>query len=529
MKYLLTILFLFTLQSSWSQDKTITTKPVDVTVYLQSAKVTEHGSVNLSKGKNILKISGLSNFIDTNTYQIGFSNGAKLLSVTAATNYLKADEFTKEEQVLKDKKEELELNLAFKKAEEQALSGELNVIEENRKIGNADQGWTTIQLTNLANFYASRTLEINKKQIILKKEIKKLNKQIAQIRKQLQETTSQRNENRQELILEVEAPGSMTSKLSLTYIVQNAGWQPYYDIRAISLEKPLTIVTKGRIYQNTGKDWNQVKLKVSTYLPKSNQNRPILNPFFVREQRIVVRNDMELEEVVVEDASPINSMQMRKKSALSGVPVTQVVEQQFNVAYNLTSSQTITSSGKGQTVILDNKEVEADYVYHTVPKLTEEVFLLANIKNWQSLNLMLTEANIYFEGNFIGKTTINPNYTKEEYPLSLGVDERIIVKRRLLDNLRTKKTLSSKKVDVFAYEVNLRNNGPKAINLEILDQVPISQNNRIEIEKLELARGDYDKGTGSILWKKSIPRGGSDVFRFSYEVKYPKDMVLQYY
>ena len=168
-------------------------------------------------------------------------------------------------------------------------------------------------------------------------------------------------------------------------------------------------------------------------------------------------------------------------------------------------------------------------VYHTVPKLKQDVFLLAKIKNWQSLNLLLTEANIYFEGNFIGKTTINPNYLKDEYPLSLGIDERVVVKHRLVDNLGTKRTLSTKKVENFGYEITLRNNGPKTIKVEILDQVPISQNNKIEVAILEAAGGDFDKKTGSILWEKTLSRGSKETLTFSYEVKSPKDMVLQYY
>ncbi|NER18885.1 DUF4139 domain-containing protein [Spongiivirga citrea] len=529
MRQLLLIIFLGVFTNGYCQEKTVATTPTDVTVYLRSAKVAEQGKVSLLKGKNTLKIKNLSNYIDSNTYQIGLSNGATLLSVTPATDYLKADEFTDEEKELINQKETLQVSLEIKQATEKTLAGELNLIEENRKIGNNEQGWTSTQLANLADFYAKRTLEIHKKRIGLKKEISDLKKKIGKINKQLQETSSQRNENRQVLTLEVEASRNTTATLLLTYVVNNAGWQPYYDIRAKSLEDPLSLVVKGKIYQNTGKDWNQVAMKVSTYLPKANQNRPILNPFFIREQPMYNRSEDDLEEVVMEAPSVANSMQMRKGAALADVAVTQVVEQQFNVAYELNSPQSIASTGKGQTIILDKKEVAADYVYHSVPKLTEEVFLLANIKNWQSLNLMLTEANIYFEGNFIGKTTINPNYTKDKYPLSLGVDERIVIKRRLLDNLSSKRTLSSKKVDNFAYEMSIRNNGPKAIELEILDQLPISQNNKIEVGKTELAGGDYDKGTGSILWKKSIARGGTEKIQFSYEVKYPKEMVLQYY
>lgn len=525
------LLFLVT-AITYGQDKTVKTKPEAVTVYLQSAKVEESGAVSLVKGKNTITIENLSNYIDTNTYQIGLSSGATLLSVTPGNNYLQVDTFSESEQALIDERDALALTIKYKEAEKSALAGEIKLIEENRKIGNTNEGWSTTQLAELATFYAKRIPEITKKQIKLDVELKELRDAITKVNKQLTETNTERNENRQLVTLEIEASRSMTTTVSLAYVVNNAGWQPLYDIRATSLEAPLSLVTKGKIYQNTGKDWDNVQLKVSTYLPKVNQNRPILNPFYIREQpTYAYAREDDLEEVVVMAPEMVNSVQMRTKNkkALGDVAVTEVVEQQFNAVYVLNSEQSIASTGKGQTIILDTKEVNAEYVHHTIPKLTEETFLIAKIKNWRSLNLLLTEANLYFEGNFIGKTTINPNYTKDEYPLSLGVDERVVVKYRLLDNLSTKRTLSSKKVEAFGYEIAVRNNGPKAINIEIFDQLPISQNNKIEIEALDLAGGDYDKGTGSILWEKSLDAGAGTTINFNYEVKYPKDMVLQYY
>ena len=525
--------------SIYAQEKTLVTKPKEVTVYLQSAKVVEDGSVALSKGKNTITIASLSNYIDVNTYQIGLSSGATLLSVTPGNNYLKDETFSKEEQELIDKQESLTRDIKFKDAEDKALAGELTLIEENRKIGNTNEGWSTTQLSELAAFYANRIPQISKKRILLQEERDNLRKALNKVNSQLQEAKTYKNQNNQEVVLEIDASRSMTSTIEVTYVVNNAGWQPLYDIRAESLDTPLSLITKGRIYQNTGKDWDNVAMKVSTYRPKSNQNRPILNPFYIREQPVYnySANDEAgyAEEVVaeapieMEKKRMVNSLQVRKDKALSNVAVTQILEQQFNAVYVINGAQSIPSAGKGQTVILDNKKVDVEYVYHTVPKLKQDVFLLAKIKNWQSLNLLLTEANIYFEGNFIGKTTINPNYTKDEYPLSLGVDERVVVKHRLVDNLGTKKTLSAKKIESFAYEIILRNNGPKPIKIEILDQVPISQNNKIEVDILEAARGDFDKDTGSILWEKTLSRGAKETLIFSYEVKSPKDMVLQYY
>ena len=100
--------------SIYAQEKTLVTKPKEVTVYLQSAKVVEDGSVALSKGKNTITIASLSNYIDVNTYQIGLSSGATLLSETPGNNYLKDETFSKEEQELIDKQESLTRDIKFK-------------------------------------------------------------------------------------------------------------------------------------------------------------------------------------------------------------------------------------------------------------------------------------------------------------------------------------------------------------------------------------------------------------------------------
>lgn len=511
-----------------AQDKTMSTSPDEVMVYLKSAKVTETGKISLTKGKNTLKITGLPNAIDTQSYQIGLTNGATLLSVSPSTNYLKPDEYTTEEQKLLDKKQNLQIENELKQAEITTLNGELKLIEQNQKIGNNESGWTADELVKLANYYAQRTLEIRKQLVNKNQDIELLRKKLADIENQINTSLKDRNANRQEIAIEIESSSAMNATISVTYITPNAGWQPFYDIRAESINKPLDLITKGKVYQNTGKEWNNVKLSVSTYLPKSNQNRPILNPFYVQEAQNLNALQGQVSGLKVQTLS--NSYQLRDEAmALDEVVVTEVLSQQFNILYKVNGQQNVSSKNTSQTFILDKQSVEADYVFHTVPKITEDVFLLANIKNWQSLNLMLTEANIYFQNNYVGKTRIDPNYTKDEYPLSLGVEERIVVKRRLLDNLESTKFLSNKKIDNYGYEITIRNNSGANIKLEVLDQIPITQNNKIEIEDVETSGGKLDKDTGSILWTENISNGSGKTLNFSYQLKYPKEMNLQFY
>jgi len=330
------LLFFFVATIAYSQEKILETTPEEVTVYLQSAKVVEKGSVALTKGKNIVTIANLSNYIDINTYQIGLSNDATLLSVTPGNNYLRGENFSPEEKELMDRRDDVNREIKFKDAEDKALEGELELIEENRKIGNNNEGWTTAQLSELAAFYANRIPEIRKKRILLQDEIQDLREEVNKVNLQLQEATSHKNENRQEVVLEIEADRNGTSTVEISYVVANAGWQPLYDIRASSLEDPISLVTKGRIYQNTGKDWDNVQMQVSTYLPKSNQDRPILNPFYVKQQVSYNEYDRLGSEVggaVMKKSMMVNSMQVREKEeALSDVPVTQS-RSRFCVSY----------------------------------------------------------------------------------------------------------------------------------------------------------------------------------------------------
>lgn len=501
--------------------------PSEATVYLQSARVVETAKVNLQKGKNSITIERLPNSIDVNTYQVGLNGGAILLSVTPSTNYLSPEEYSDDEKTLLDQKKSLQTKLKLLNAEISTLNGELSLIEQNQKIGNNDSGWTAEELTKLAAYYAKRTLEIRQLLVNQNLEQEDFNQQIRDIENQINLSVKDRNANRNELILEIEAPKSTASDIKITYVTPSAGWQPFYDIRATDIESPIDIITKGKVYQSTGKDWKNVQLSVSTYLPKSNQNRPILNPFYVGEAQI-----NQVQGYAKRNEAVLNSYQVRdaeESMALDEVVVTEVLPQQLNILYKVTGTQTVSTTEKGQTFVLEKQSVEADFIHHAVPKIAEDVFLLANIKNWQALNLLLTEANIYFEENYVGKTTIDPNYTKDEFPISLGVDERIVVKRRLLDNLESNKFLSNKKVDDYAYEFKIRNNSGDDITLEILDQIPIAQNNKIEIEEVETNGGVLDEKTKSILWTENISRGSGKTINFSYQIKYPKEMELQFY
>lgn len=508
-------------------------KEIDVkqaTVFLQGAKVFGSTNVTLQKGRNTVKIINLPNDLDENTYKINLEKNTTLLSITPQSNYLKNDELTDGEKKLDDERKKFQRQVNLLNIQIKNLTGEQNIINDNLKVSTNDKSTPQEQLIRLTEFYRKRMLEIDNQVFLLTEQKTTLDENIAKINKQFSEEQTHKTQNRKELILEILADNEMNLNLGVSYIVSNAGWVPSYDLRALSTKKPLEIVYKGKIYQKTGQDWNNVKLFVSTYRPSYNQNRPILSPLYVAEYTAYNNEDAKVGYMQKTKAEMSNSYQIRAEVAAPiQIPVATVSDNQMNILYELNYNQTIVSQEKEQYVILDKKNVEANYKYHTVPKLNNQVFLMAFVKNWQNLNLISGEANIYFEDNYIGKTNITSNYVKDEFPISLGIDERIVVKRIKIEDKTAQKIFNSNKWETESYEISIRNNTKESIELEVLDQIPLSENQKITVKTLNIGDGDLDTKTGSVLWNRKINSGASEKINFSYEVKYPKEMQIQYY
>jgi hypothetical protein len=75
----------------------------------------------------------------------------------------------------------------------------------------------------------------------------------------------------------------------------------------------------------------------------------------------------------------------------------------------------------------------------------------------------------------------------------------------------------------------MKNNTNDAIQLEVLDQIPISEHNQIKVINGNLSNGDFDVNTGSILWNKNLNPGARETIYFNYTVVYPKEIQTEYY
>lgn len=203
-----------------------------------------------------------------------------------------------------------------------------------------------------------------------------------------------------------------------------------------------------------------------------------------------------------------------------------VSSSELDITYEISIPYDVPTTGKPQIATLKEAVVPASYKYYAVPKLQSDAFLLAEVTDWQSLNLLPGEANIIFEGTYIGKSFIDPFSLNDTLNLTLGVDKRVVIKKEKLTDFSSVKFLGSNKIQTITYELTVKNNKSEPINIIIKDQYPVSTNKEIDVNLLQGKDGSVNEETGVITWTMQVAPGKSEKRRISYSVKYPKDKII---
>ena len=203
-----------------------------------------------------------------------------------------------------------------------------------------------------------------------------------------------------------------------------------------------------------------------------------------------------------------------------------VTDSELDLTYDISIPYDVPTNGKQQIAELQRSTVPASYKYYTAPKLDKEAFLLAEIPDWHKLNLLPGEANIIFEGTYIGQSFIDPANTSDTLNLTLGTDKRVIVTKEKVKDFSSVKFLGTNKLQTITYDLTIKNNKKEAINIILKDQYPKSTKKEIEVNLLDSSGGAVNDEIGVVTWQLRIEPGQNKKLRISYSVKYPKDKLV---
>ncbi|WP_084399423.1 DUF4139 domain-containing protein [Pseudotamlana agarivorans] len=215
----------------------------------------------------------------------------------------------------------------------------------------------------------------------------------------------------------------------------------------------------------------------------------------------------------------------KRKPVNNAIPVVQK-ENQTTVNFEIDLPYSILSDNKSYSVDMVTYNLPADYQYYSIPKIENEAFLIASIKNWEQCNLLEGEANIFFEGTYVGKTLLDVRFASDTLQISLGRDKNVVVNREKISDYSSKKLIGSKKEENRDWRITVKNNKSQTINMLVMDQIPVSNNDEIKVEAFELTNGKQDINTGEIRWEFKLEPSTSKKIDLKYAVKYPKNKRL---
>ena len=197
-------------------------------------------------------------------------------------------------------------------------------------------------------------------------------------------------------------------------------------------------------------------------------------------------------------------------------------ERTTTVEFEIELPYTIPSDGKQYTVQMKDYELPAYYEYYCAPKLDPDAFLTAQVTGWEELNLLNGEANLFFEGTYLGKSTLDVQTVDDTLDISLGRDRNIVVTRKKQKEFAKKQFIGNKRTDTRAWDIEVRNKKKQPINIVVEDQFPLSTTEEIEVKHEAYEGAQLNKDTGILTWKLELGSGKSQKLNFRYAVKYPK-------
>lgn len=201
-------------------------------------------------------------------------------------------------------------------------------------------------------------------------------------------------------------------------------------------------------------------------------------------------------------------------------------EAQFGYEFEIKQLLTIPSNGQTQTTEIARYQLPASYIYKGIPKIDQEAFLVADATDWQRLNLLEGEANVYFENSFVGKTIVDPTTPSDTLNFSLGRDPGIRLQRTKVNESSTRKFLASNQEQTMTWRITVKNTRKEPVSLTLYDQTPISRNEKITVSIDELSGGKRDEQTGQVTWQLQLQPNEQRELILQYKVKYPKNRKL---
>ncbi len=239
-------------------------------------------------------------------------------------------------------------------------------------------------------------------------------------------------------------------------------------------------------------------------------------------QEVVVMSSKRHKKRMINGNLGAKSIEQEKSLAFYSTPVAQSQQKDLRMEYVIETPFTIPSDNSDHRVAIAVYSMNANYEYHAVPKLDQNVFLVAEVSGWEKLNLLPGESNLYFDGTYIGKSYVDVSSTKDTIGFSLGQEKKMQIERTRSQEMSKTRLIGSRYKYEVTWDFVVRNNGAGEIPLVVKDHFPVSINEDIKVKEGTYDGASLDKLSHVLTWKLNLKKGETQKFKFDYSVDYGK-------
>jgi uncharacterized protein (TIGR02231 family) len=514
-----------------------------VTVYPDRATIVRETNIRPVLGPQSVVFSSLPTTLLPNSLRASGRGAAavKILGLEVANEFLEA--------ALLPEIKKLEAEIDALNFEITKTKNSMEVSSAQEKFLNSIQATTTTRASEqvaqgkpdilswekVYDFLGTKLLAVKQAQLDQQKKLDDQNVKLDALKKKLDSIRPRRPQEAKKVTVLIEASQVGDFKLSLAYTVMNARWAPLYTVRALPDSSEIEITVTGLIQQRSGENWENVKAQLSTASPAIESRPGELNPWtldiFV--PRPVPRMAQKASDKVtggvvggvlggvVGEVAPAMAREAELDTAA-------ILESGIHLNFEIKRSVDIPSDGAPHKVPIDAQKLKVNFDYVAVPKLKEAMFLRGSIKNTLAYPFLPGSADLFIIQDFVGTTQIPYVAANEEAKMYFGEDGQIKVKYEQVKKEKINPGFLGKTEKLrLVYKITVQNLRKNAAEIELMDQLPVSQNDKIEIKDVNIQPAQSKKDDKGILtWKLTLAPQEKKEITIDFIIEYPKDATI---
>lgn len=531
-----------------------------VVAFPEHAEITREIEVDAARGLNRVVFGELVPGLDPNTLRASAGEGARVTGTEVNTAFLDAP-LTAEIAALDGRIAQLSDALALQalrkgRLDERAafLSAVKGRLGTDIETGVARGEVSVDEWEDVLAFVQEGLAACDDERIAYALEVRRLETEREQVVAERKTYAGRQPKEKKQVTVSFHADTAGEVPIRIHYLVDTATWRPSYDVHLDRARGRLGIVGYGQVVQWTGEPWDDVELTLAMSRPNFELAVPELEPMVAsldqaamtqlakevsflgssaREQaskwaetRFARRQEREtfrrnLEELQRQSDAKLKQYGLNRK--LIDGALSQLVDRFAAVRYPIQPRATIPLDSSPHKVVTFQSEVPVQLRYVATPALGDSVMLQGVVQNSTGHPLLAGNAALFVDESYVGVAAVQGAARNEGLSFGFGPDDALVVQRRLdTRDVKGPEAFRQSKVVTYHYVLRVENFNDRAVEVHVVDQIPISKTEAIQVSMLASNEPhELDEDRGVLAWTLDVDAGATREIRYSFSVECP--------